>query len=107
MRNSEQWQHSKGFCSAPRTFSLIARNLVVSESESESESYITTDSQSASLSWNKAPIWGLWSDIYLSLTITALFFVGVLSDERAGLTFVYAAGTRQRSLSWVRVPLDS
>jgi hypothetical protein len=41
--------------------------------ESESESYITTDSQSASLSWNKAPTWGLRPDIYLSLTITALF----------------------------------
>jgi hypothetical protein len=41
--------------------------------ESESESYITTVSQSASLSWNKAPIWGLRPDIYLSLTITALF----------------------------------
>jgi hypothetical protein len=39
----------------------------------ESESYITTDSQSASLSWNKTPIWSLRPDIYLSLTITALF----------------------------------
>jgi hypothetical protein len=43
------------------------------KSESESESYITTDNQSASLYWNKAPIWGLRPDIYLSLTITALF----------------------------------
>jgi hypothetical protein len=34
-------------------------------------------------------------------------FVGVLSDERAGLTFVNEAGTRQRSLSWVRFRLDS
>jgi hypothetical protein len=34
-------------------------------------------------------------------------FVGVLSDERTGLTFVYVAGTRQRSLSCVRVPLYS
>jgi hypothetical protein len=34
-------------------------------------------------------------------------YVGVLSDERTGLSFVYAAGTRQRSLSWVRVPFDS
>jgi hypothetical protein len=32
--------------------------------ESESESYVMTDSQSASLSWNKAPIWGLRPDIY-------------------------------------------
>jgi hypothetical protein len=28
----------------------------MNEAESESESYITTDGQSASLSWNKAPI---------------------------------------------------
>jgi hypothetical protein len=32
-------------------------------SESES-SYVTTDGQSASLSWNKACIWGLWPDFY-------------------------------------------
>jgi hypothetical protein len=32
----------------------------------ESESYITTDSQLASLSWNKAPIWGLRPGTYLS-----------------------------------------
>jgi hypothetical protein len=30
-----------------------------------SESYITTDSQSASLSWNKAPTWGLQPDFLL------------------------------------------
>jgi hypothetical protein len=34
-------------------------------------------------------------------------FVGSLSDERTGVSFVYAAGPCQRSLSWVRVPLDS
>jgi hypothetical protein len=32
----------------------------------ESESYITTDGQPASLSWNKAPIWGLRPDLYFS-----------------------------------------
>jgi hypothetical protein len=32
--------------------------------ESESESYVTTDSQPASLSWSKAPIWGLRPDLY-------------------------------------------
>jgi hypothetical protein len=32
--------------------------------KSESEPYITTDGQSASLSWNKASIWGLRSDSY-------------------------------------------
>jgi hypothetical protein len=33
---------------------------------SESESYVKTDGQSASLSWNKAPIWGLRSDFLLA-----------------------------------------
>jgi hypothetical protein len=31
----------------------------------EFESYVTTDGQSASLSWIKAPIWGLRSDFLL------------------------------------------
>jgi hypothetical protein len=54
----------------------------------ESESYVTTDGQSASLSWNKAPIWGLRPDIYYSLTLSVLFLWGALSDERTGL-FLY------------------
>jgi hypothetical protein len=33
-------------------------------------SYITTDGQSASLSWNKAPIWSLRPDLYYCLTIS-------------------------------------
>jgi hypothetical protein len=49
---------------------------------SESESYATTDGQSASLSWNKAPIWGLRTDMYYPLTITVLLLWGTLSDER-------------------------
>jgi hypothetical protein len=36
-----------------------------------------------------------------------LLLWGVLSDERTGLSFVYAAGPCQRSLSRVRVPWDS
>jgi hypothetical protein len=32
--------------------------------ELELESYVTTDGQPASLSWNKAPIWGLRTDLY-------------------------------------------
>jgi hypothetical protein len=37
------------------------------ESESESESDVTTDGQSASLSWNKAPIWGLRPDFFYTI----------------------------------------
>jgi hypothetical protein len=32
---------------------------------------------------------------------------GALSDERTGLSFIIAAGPRQRSHSWVRVPRES
>jgi hypothetical protein len=48
---------------------------------SESESYITTDGQSASLSWNKAPIWGLRPDFYCRLTVAG-FLYGELSLTR-------------------------
>jgi hypothetical protein len=54
-----------------------------------------------------SPIWGLWPDIYYSLTVTVLFLWGALYDKRTGLSFVYAAGSRQHSLSWVRVPSHS
>jgi hypothetical protein len=40
------------------------------------------------------------------LTVTVLFLWGALSDERTGLSFVYAAGPRKRSLSLVLVPRD-
>jgi hypothetical protein len=41
------------------------------------------------------PIWGSWPDIYYSLTVTVLICGGALSDERTGLSFIYAAGPRQ------------
>jgi hypothetical protein len=44
--------------------------------QSQSQSYVTTDGQSASLSWCQAPIWGLWPDINYCLTYTVLSFGG-------------------------------
>jgi hypothetical protein len=73
----------------------------------QSESYIMTDGQSASLSWNKAPIWGPRPDIHYSQTVAGLFMWGALSDERTGLSFTTVAGLRQYSHSWVRVQWDS
>jgi hypothetical protein len=70
-------------------------------------SHFMTDGQSASLSWHKAPIWGLRPDMYYWLTVTVSFLCSVLSDERTGLSFVYAAGPYQRILSRVRVSWDS
>jgi hypothetical protein len=92
---------TSGFCSG------LELNSLSSWTEYESESYVTSDVQSASLSWNKAPIWGLWTHIYYCLKITVLFLWGALSDERTRLSFVYATGPRQCSSSWVRSPLLS
>jgi hypothetical protein len=54
--------------------------------KSQSQSYVTTDGQSASLSWNEAPIWGLRPDLYYCLTVAGLLIWGALSDERTGLS---------------------
>jgi hypothetical protein len=70
----------------------------------ESESYVTTDGQPASLSWSKAPFWGLRPDLYYCLTVAGLLIWGALSDERTGLSFAIATGPRQRSHFLVRVP---
>jgi hypothetical protein len=77
---------------------------------SESESNVTTDGQSASLSWYKAPIRGLRPDFYFrteyGIRLTVIFLIpwGALSDERTGLSFVCAAGPCQLSLSRVLAP---
>jgi hypothetical protein len=72
-----------------------------------SQCHITTDGQSVSKSWCRALIWGSWPDIFYCLIFAVLFLSGALSDERTGLSFVYAAGPCQRSLSRVRVPWNS
>jgi hypothetical protein len=46
--------------------------------------YITTDSQSASLTWNKTPIWGLRRDFYFFQTVAGLLMWGALSLTRRG-----------------------
>jgi hypothetical protein len=73
----------------------------------ESASYVTTDGQSASLSWNNAPSWGLRPDFYYCQTVAILLMLVALCDERTGLSFTISAGPRQRSHSWVRVQWDS
>jgi hypothetical protein len=78
-----------------------------SQLHSQSESYITTNGQSASLSWNNAPIWGLWPDFCYCQTAASLLMWCALSDKRTGLSFTIAAGSRHRSRSQVRVPWDS
>jgi hypothetical protein len=69
-------------------------------------SYVTTDGQSASLSWCQGPIWGLEPDFCYCQIVADLFMWGALSEERTGLPFTIAAGPRQRSHSWVGVLRD-
>jgi hypothetical protein len=87
--------------------SLLEWLLIYELRRSESESYITTDCQSASLSWNKAPFWVLRLNFYYCQTVVGLFMWGALSDERMDLSFTIPPGPRQRSYFRVRVPRDS
>jgi hypothetical protein len=68
-----------------------------------------TDSQSASLSWCRAPIQSLWPDFFLSLAIAGFLMWSTLSDERMGLQFTCTFASRpcQSSDSWVEVPQNS
>jgi hypothetical protein len=65
------------------------------------------DLRSASLYWNKAPIWGLWPNFYYCQAVAGLLPWGALSDKRTGLLFKIAAGPGQRSHSQVQVTRDS
>jgi hypothetical protein len=92
---------------AANSTSLLPIGMQTLVASIESESYVTTDGQSASLSWNKAPIRGLKPDSYYCQTVEGLLMWGTLSDERTGLSFIIAAGPCQHSHSWVRLPWDS
>jgi hypothetical protein len=55
--------------------------------------HVTTDNQSASLSWNKAPIWGFRLDFHYCQTIAGLLIWGALSINSAALRFsLYSLG---------------
>jgi hypothetical protein len=74
---------------------------------SQSQSHITTDGQWVSKSWCRAPS-GPHDQIFITVwQLRSCFMWGALSGERMGLSFVYATGPCQRSLSQVRVPWDS
>jgi hypothetical protein len=70
---------------------------------SQRQSYIATDGESVSKSWCRAPS-GTHDQIfsYYYLTVTVLFLWGALSDERTGLSFVYAAGNTKHGLTRVK-----
>jgi hypothetical protein len=68
---------------------LISRQAGVSKLDLLylSLSLVTTDCQSASLSWKKAPIWGLRPNSYYCQTVAGFLIWGALSDERTSLSF--------------------
>jgi hypothetical protein len=65
---------------------------------SQSKNYVTTDDQLASLSWNKAPIWGLRPDLYYCLTVAGLLMWVDLSEERTGLLFARVTVSSTKSV---------
>jgi hypothetical protein len=62
---------------------------------------VTTDGQSASLSWCQTPNWGPRAEFYYCQTVAGLLMWGPLSDERTDLLLTIAAGSRQCSHSRV------
>jgi hypothetical protein len=66
----------------------------------ESESYVTTDGQPASLSWNKAPIWGLRPDLYYCLTVAGFMIWGALSDESRVCHLHFLLGLASAVIFW-------
>jgi hypothetical protein len=62
---------------------------------------------SQSVSVGVEPHLGAHDQIFITVwQLRSCFSSGALSDEKTGLSFVYAAGPCQRSLSRVRVPWD-
>jgi hypothetical protein len=74
--------------------------------KSQSQSHIASDGQSINESWCRTHL-GFMTRYLLPFTCYGLVLWGTFSDERRGLSFVYAADPHQRSLSRVRVPWDS
>jgi hypothetical protein len=76
---------------SPRAHWSLSRNAL-----SKSVTLCTTDGQSASLSWNKAPIWGLRPDLYYCLTVA-----GALC-ERTVLSFARVTVISSKSCQYVQ-----
>jgi hypothetical protein len=67
------------------TYSLLLKilpcALYASPVSKSKQSYVTTDSQLASLSWHEAPIWGLRLDLYYYQTVAGLLMWGAVCDQ--------------------------
>jgi hypothetical protein len=76
-----------------------------SQSQSQSQSYVTTDGQSASLSWNRAPIWGLRPDFYYCRRLQACWS-GALSLWRGDGSYVCHSNFKSQSHSQSYIATD-
>jgi hypothetical protein len=101
-----QLKYNVSILSASSGYWISEKNSLLDEKLGLIISVVYYD-QSASLSWNKAPIWDLRPGFYYSQTVAVVSMWDALSDERTGLSFTIAAGTRQRSHSWIWVSWDS
>jgi hypothetical protein len=59
---------------------------------------VTTDCQSGSLSWDRAPIWDLRPDLYYCMIFACFFKWDVLSDERTGLSLARVTDSCNKSV---------
>jgi hypothetical protein len=77
---------------------IIIHTLPTLSISSQSQIYVMTDGQSASLYCNKAPVWGLRPDLYYCRTVAGLLMWGTLSDERMGLSFAKVTVSSNKSV---------
>jgi hypothetical protein len=73
-------------------FSQQQLTMTEPQQSSKQLQYVTTDSQSASLSRCQVQIWGPGPEFCYCQTVVGLLMWGSLSDERMGLSFTTAAG---------------
>jgi hypothetical protein len=67
-------------------------------STTQSQSHVTADDQSARLSWNKAPIWGLRPDFHYCQRIA-----GLLMTQSVSL--ILRPTVSRPVLSWYQAPI--
>jgi hypothetical protein len=87
--------------------SRLSTPTLLGLTNNQSQSYVTTNGQSASLSCCQAPIWNPRPYFRYCQTLMGFLMWGVLTDKRIGLSYTIAAGPHQHCHSRVRVPGDS
>jgi hypothetical protein len=71
--------------------------------QSQSQSYVMTDGQLASLSRCQAPFWGPRPDFCYCQTVVGWLMLGAFSDKMTGVLFTIACGPCQHSTSPVEL----